>query len=105
MTYANVAATLALIFSMGGGALAASHYLITSTSQIKPSVRAQLRGTRGPMGPAGPQGPRGGEANLTTFCVWLKFVEEFDTGSIAERNKAEERLHESLFQLWIKGCP
>ena len=31
LSYANVAATLALILVMSGGALAASHYLITST--------------------------------------------------------------------------
>ena len=37
LTYANVAATLALVFSMTGGALAAKHYLINSTRQINPS--------------------------------------------------------------------
>jgi hypothetical protein len=62
LSYANVAATLALVFSMGGGALAASHYLITSTKQIKPSVLKQLRGkngARGPLGAVGPQGATG----------------------------------------------
>ncbi|MHB8240434.1 MAG: hypothetical protein ACYDHN_00430 [Solirubrobacteraceae bacterium] len=38
LTYANVTATLALVFSMSGGALAASHYLIRSTKQISPKV-------------------------------------------------------------------
>jgi hypothetical protein len=61
MTYANVAATLALVFSMAGGAFAASHYLITSTKQIKPSVLAQLRGLRGLAGPPGSAGPQGRE--------------------------------------------
>src|SRR6202043_2254580 len=37
-SYANVAATLALVFSMSGGALAAKHYLINSTKQINPKV-------------------------------------------------------------------
>ena len=37
-------ATLALIFAMSGGAYAASHYLITSTKQIKPSVLGHLKG-------------------------------------------------------------
>ena len=37
-TYANVVATLALVFAMSGGALAAARYIITSTKQIKPSV-------------------------------------------------------------------
>jgi hypothetical protein len=67
MTYANVVSTMALVFAMGGSALAAKHYLITSTSQIKPSVLARLRseGRRGPAGPRGgagvrgPQGPEG----------------------------------------------
>lgn len=65
MTYANVVATMALVFAMSGGALAASHYLITSTKQIKPSVVASLKGKagakglQGPMGPAGPAGAAG----------------------------------------------
>jgi hypothetical protein len=40
----TVVATLALVFAMSGGAYAASHYLITSTKQIKPSVLGQLKG-------------------------------------------------------------
>jgi hypothetical protein len=42
LTYANVAATLALVFSMSGGALAAKHYLIDSTKQISPKVLKSL---------------------------------------------------------------
>lgn len=59
MSYANVVATLALLFAMSGGALAASHYLITSTKQIKPSVLASLKGKAGAAGKAGPAGPVG----------------------------------------------
>lgn len=64
LTYANVAATLALLFAMSGGALAASHYLINSTRQINPKVLRRLKGNRGPRGPAGIpgisiQGPSG----------------------------------------------
>jgi hypothetical protein len=71
LSYANVVATLALLFAMSGGALAASKFLITSTKQIKPSVLAQLKGRNGkngaqglagpagPAGTAGPQGPAG----------------------------------------------
>lgn len=65
LSYANVAATLALVFSMSGGAIAARHYLITSTQQIKPSVLRKLhgatgaRGATGATGSAGAAGPRG----------------------------------------------
>jgi hypothetical protein len=53
ISYANVAATLALVFSMSGGALAASHYLINSTKQINPKVLKKLKGATGPAGAAG----------------------------------------------------
>jgi len=53
LSYANVVATMALVFAMSGGALAASHYLITKTTQIKPSVLKTLKGKTGPAGPKG----------------------------------------------------
>src|ERR1700680_1108994 len=59
LSYANVAATLALVFAMSGGALAATHYLITSTKQISPKVLHKLRGSRGSKGSRGPTGPQG----------------------------------------------
>ncbi len=59
LTYANVAATLALVFAMSGSALAAGHYLITSTKQIKPSVVASLKGKAGTSGTPGTQGSQG----------------------------------------------
>jgi hypothetical protein len=59
MTYANVAATLALVFSMSGGAIAATHYLINSKKQINPKVLNQLKGNAGATGPVGPAGPTG----------------------------------------------
>jgi hypothetical protein len=59
LTYANVAATIALVFSMTGGALAASHYLVNSTKQISPKVLKALKGAKGTKGAAGPAGPPG----------------------------------------------
>jgi hypothetical protein len=56
---AMLVALLALFVATGGSAIAAGHYLITSTKQIKPSVLRKLRGNSGPHGPAGPIGPIG----------------------------------------------
>jgi hypothetical protein len=83
MTYANVAATLALLFAMAGGAAAASHYLITSTKQISPKVLKELKkpgaaGTQGPAGSAGAQGAAG--ANGTNGAPGTKG----DTGAKGE---------------------
>jgi len=65
---------MALVFAMSGGALAAGHYLLTSTHQISPKVLKALKGNsgapgatgaqgaagaQGPAGPAGAQGPAG----------------------------------------------
>lgn len=55
----TVIACAALFFSLAGNGIAAQHYLITSLSQIKPSVRAELRGAQGPQGVPGPTGPTG----------------------------------------------
>jgi hypothetical protein len=73
-TYANVVATLVLVFAMSGGAYAATRYVITSTRQISPKVLKSLQGrsgsagangapgaagAQGPAGAAGAQGPKG----------------------------------------------
>ncbi len=60
LTYANVAATLALVFSMSGSAVAASHYLLSATSQISPAVLKKLKGRTGATGAPGLQGATGG---------------------------------------------
>ena len=60
LTYANVAATLALVFAMSGGALAAKHYLINSTKQINPKVLKKLRGAKGTTGASRPRRARQG---------------------------------------------
>jgi hypothetical protein len=61
LTYANVAATLALFFAMSGGALAAGHYLITSTKQLSPKVIKSLKGADGKNGTAGANGATGAQ--------------------------------------------
>lgn len=59
LSYANVVATLALLFAMSGGALAAKHYLINSTQQINPKVLKQSKGRTGRTGPQGLAGTPG----------------------------------------------
>jgi hypothetical protein len=60
-SYANVTATLALVFAMTGGALAARHYLISSTKEISPRVLRALRGRTGATGRPGAPGVPGRE--------------------------------------------
>jgi hypothetical protein len=57
--YANVVATLALVFAMGGTAVAAKHFLINSTSQISPKVLKKLKGNAGKTGAKGANGTNG----------------------------------------------
>jgi hypothetical protein len=52
-------ACLALFVALGGTGIAATHYLITKASQIKPSVIAQLRGHNGSPGQNGANGVNG----------------------------------------------
>jgi hypothetical protein len=61
ISYANVVATLALLFAMSGGALAAKHYVINSTKQVNPKVLKKLKGKRGKTGKAGTPGATGKE--------------------------------------------
>lgn len=56
---AMVVAVAALVVASTGSAIAAKHYLITSTTQISPKVLKQLRGAQGPAGPAGAAGKNG----------------------------------------------
>jgi hypothetical protein len=54
-----IVACLALFVVSTGTSIAASHYLITSTKQIKPSVIKALKGAKGPRGATGAQGAQG----------------------------------------------
>jgi len=56
---ATAIALIALFVALGGTAMAARSYLITSTSQIKPSVLRKLKGRPGSRGPTGPVGATG----------------------------------------------
>ncbi len=58
-TYANVTATLALVFAMSGGALAATRVIVTSKKQISSKVLKELKGATGERGPVGLAGPTG----------------------------------------------
>jgi hypothetical protein len=73
----TIIASMALFFALGGTALAAHHYLITSAGQIKPSVLKELKGSvgsagmQGSQGPAGAQGPQGpaGPSDLSALTI------------------------------------
>ena len=56
-----VAAALVALALIAASAGAATRFLITNIGQIKPSVRAQLRGHQGHRGLTGPQGPPGAQ--------------------------------------------
>jgi hypothetical protein len=84
LTFTNVALVLALVFAMTGGAFAAKHYLITSTSQISPKVLKALQGKNGSAGISGVQGPGGaaGPAGAGTKG------DKGDTGSAGSQGSA-----------------
>ena len=67
MKRTTILAAVIVLSVLAAGAGAASHFVITNIGQVKPSVRAQLRGNQGPrgftgaQGLAGPQGPTGAQ--------------------------------------------
>jgi hypothetical protein len=59
LTPSLIVSCIAPFVAMGGTGLAATLYLITKKSQIKPSVVNALKGNPGPAGQNGAPGPRG----------------------------------------------
>jgi hypothetical protein len=91
VSYANVAATLALVIALGGGTAWAAkhiHYLITSTHQIKPTVLKQLHGakgangTNGTNGAQGPAGPAGAAGAVAGYAVTESSSVTFTAGTL-----------------------
>jgi hypothetical protein len=120
LTYANVAATLALVFAMTGGAIAANHYLINSTKQINPRVLKKLRGSTGKTGaigktgatgPQGKEGPSGKDAAIAPLAWtpmalengWVAFT-EYGTPSYAKDAEGFVHLGGSLDGEKMKGA-
>ncbi len=76
----GVLSVIALVFAMAGGAYAAKKYVITSTSQIKPSVLKSLKGNDGPAGPSGKDGFNGTNGSNGTPGAAGKSVESEPAG-------------------------
>lgn len=90
---ATAISLVALFFSLGGAGMAASRYLITSVSQIKPGVRAALRGAAGLRGIPGSQGPQGqpgvtGAQGPAGPIDWTQTYWQTSTGTLDTRNPA-----------------
>src|ERR1019366_898531 len=101
LTYANVASTLALLLVLAGGtAYAANHYLITKTSQIKPSVLKDLRGRAGSSGAPGALGGAFGSAVATGQSITTSEPANSDTGwLVAMSNSSASNEHFTAYAI------
>jgi hypothetical protein len=99
----NLIAWVALFFSLTGTGLAASRYVITSTSQIKPSVRHALIATsQGEIGDLVGFAEKQIEINKTERERIEGLCESIhDVSGYASTNKL---ISEALFEIWDKGC-
>jgi hypothetical protein len=112
----TIIACTALFFSLAGTGLAASRYIITSTSQIKPSVRRALHGAegargitgpqglQGPQGLRGPEGQRGAEANLERLCAGIGQAYSRVPIEGAPYDGSRQALSVALFEIYTSAC-
>jgi hypothetical protein len=103
---------------MTGGALAANHYLINSTSQINPKVLKKLKGATGKTGAAGAPGPAGaagaaggagpqGVPGAPATALWARVspLGQLDAGSGVVSTKMEKPgLYEVIFDRPVNSC-
>jgi hypothetical protein len=116
LTYANVAATLALVFSMTGGAIAANHYLINSTKQINPKVLKKLKGKTGATGKAGVNGAAGaagaagapGTPGAPATALWARVsplgVLDAGSGVVSTAKLVKAGEYEVIFNRVVNNC-
>lgn len=95
-----IVATTALFVSLGGTGLAASHYLLTSTRQIKPAVLRELE-KRGPRGQPGATGAAGATGPQGPGAIAINFTSSSNTQTAPELVKTVGPL--SLFSLCADG--
>jgi hypothetical protein len=122
---ASIIATIALFVALGGTGLAASRYIITSTSQIKPSVLSELGG-EAQFAKVATQGahaivarvrigapfqtvsePEGGAVPLTG-ATWSQHGEELNQiiGQVTYTRPSEATCQTNgtpIFKLWLSG--
>ncbi len=108
---AAVIALLALFFALGGSAVAAGRYLITSTGQIKPSVLSRLRGPSLSQlievaAPAGSIAPGEVGGSHATCPEGFRAISGGGTGSVAGLATSEMTAdHRSWFVLAANTTP
>lgn len=94
---AMVVALLALFFALGGSALAAKHYLISSTKQISPKVLKKLQGktgatgSTGPVGSVGPKGETGAKGETGPAGSAIAYAHVIWNGSTASFDAADTK--------------